>query len=178
MWLTSFSANLLSLTSTGRVCSRRVAFNNRQNKFWISFDHGGFGNGRFATSPPNPSEISVFYFQRHLSASIDVSKCGIKQPLLSQITNRRAKVALSFPHQRPHFKVHKKAEGLDGEGPTPENLLCIVYVCLLWGQPIRGLLFGWNLDESGIAVTFYTLNLPSLQIFSIWSSLVKPLRFK
>ena len=46
----------------------------------------------------------------------------------------------------------------------------IVYICLLCGQPIRGLHFGGKLDESGIAVTLYTLNLPSLQIFSVWSS--------
>ena len=32
------------------------------------------------------------------------------------------------------------------------------------------------MDESGIAVYLYTLNLPSLHFFSVWSSIVKPLR--
>ena len=36
--------------------------------------------------------------------------------------------------------------------------------------------FWVKLGESGIAIYLYTLNLPSLQFFSVWSSLVKPLR--
>ena len=35
--------------------------------------------------------------------------------------------------------------------------------------------FWVKMGESGIAVYLYTLNLPSLQFFSVWSSLVKPL---
>ena len=49
----------------------------------------------------------------------------------------------------------------------------IVYVYLLWGQPARGLRFWGILGYNGIAST---LNLPSHQNFSVWSSLVKPLR--
>ena len=44
-------------------------------------------------------------------------------------------------------------------------------------EPTNQRLGFWGVfGDSGIAVTFYTLNLPSLQIFSVWSSLVKPLR--
>ena len=38
--------------------------------------------------------------------------------------------------------------------------------------------FWVKMGESGIAVYLYTLNLPSLQFFSVWSSLVKPLRVR
>ena len=34
------------------------------------------------------------------------------------------------------------------------------------------------MDKSGIAVILYTLNLPSLKFFSVWSSIVKPLRVR
>ena len=52
----------------------------------------------------------------------------------------------------------------------------IVYVCLLWGQPIRGLLFGGKLGESGIAVTLYRTKPPITSNFSYESSRVKSLQ--
>ena len=53
-----------------------------------------------------------------------MSKCKIRQLLLCQRTNRRAKFVQTFTDQRPHLNIHKRVKGLDREGCTPEDQLC------------------------------------------------------
>ena len=81
-------------------------------------------------------QISELDFKPHLAASIDVQKSGVRQPLLCQFPNRRANVVQSFGDESPQLKVHEIVNGLDGEGPTPENLVCWVSGSKLRLEPL------------------------------------------